>query len=463
MSIWTPCLASVVLLAANGLVHGPPPQDEEALERRIEALVETTCEEHDVPGLALTIGIGSEHFLARAWGVADAGSGEMAEVDSLFRAGSLSVQIAAVAALTLVDSGELSLDDDVAELLGVPEGAGDETSALAGVTLRHLLAQTSGLPDYAQHVASIDAERDGFDLEHVLTWLAATPPDADPGTCFAYSTTNAFLAGSIVERAAGTTLAQFAEERLFAPLDLEDTRYCTTAPAIRELADAVQEVRGSLEDDGPGPHPFQAEALCTSANDLFRWTRALIEGALLDASSTELLLESATLAGGRETGFGLGVNRTTLEGEECIAFGGGMAGARVHAAHYPVLNLTIVVLAASEDAPVDHLERRIARLFFHMSDPELLDLELTAEERALYVGGYYEGCTRLDVLVVGERLALLAPYEESEPLVLLSQGDHVFVARDDPGVRLEFVVEGGAVVSFVLDEHGVERRAKRLD
>ena len=138
-----------------------------------------------------------------------------------------------------------------------------------------------------------------------------------------------------------------------------------------------------------------------------------------------------------------------------------MAGCRVHAIWYPALDLTVVVLASSEDAPVSAIERRLTRAFLDEPDPETLDEVLPPEVRELYIGGYYVGCTRYLVIEENERLWLAPPTGPS--FALLAQGAHRFLSANDPDVRLSFHVEDDRALSFVLYDHGTEVVAVRTE
>ena len=131
-------------------------------------------------------------------------------------------------------------------------------------------------------------------------------------------------------------------------------------------------------------------------------------------------------------------------------------------AWYPAFDLSIVLIAEGGDAPLANLERRLARLVLELESPDAQDLELSAEERALYLGDYYMGCTRHSI-VEGPDGHLRALTPEPGERVLLAQGQHVFMARDDPEVRYRFEVGKERATAFVLEEHGTQSRAVRID
>jgi D-alanyl-D-alanine carboxypeptidase len=128
--------------------------------------------------------------------------------------------------LALVGDGVLSLDDTVERWLPGLLGPG------AGVTVRQLLQQTSGIPDYTA--------TDAFQADVKATPLADVPPqqlvgyvaqlplEFAPGSQFGYSRTDPILLGLIVEAATGMALEDVIAARVTAPLGLERTSLPTT-------------------------------------------------------------------------------------------------------------------------------------------------------------------------------------------------------------------------------------------
>lgn len=106
--------------------------------------------------------------------------------------------------------------------------------AEAGVTLRHLLTMTAGLADHTGNqitVPPLNAADDrpspgpGVVAEKNTTgYVMDLPLDWSPGERFSYSNEGVQLLSPILERAAGMPLAQYARERLFAPLGMASTR-----------------------------------------------------------------------------------------------------------------------------------------------------------------------------------------------------------------------------------------------
>lgn len=177
-----------------------------------------------------------------AWavGIADARDGSPMTAETPFLSASIGKLFTAATVLSLAEEGAFSLDDSITDWLppevygDIPVVGGDE--ALDAVTLRLLLAQRSGIPDYFEGKTA-DGAPSVFDLlvdEPEREWTPQTLLDyvkthyeaaGAPDESFTYSDTNYDLLGMIVEQATGQHFHQAVEQRVLQPLGLDDTWY----------------------------------------------------------------------------------------------------------------------------------------------------------------------------------------------------------------------------------------------
>jgi CubicO group peptidase (beta-lactamase class C family) len=119
----------------------------------------------------------------------------------------------ALAAVVLVDRGELDLDANVAKYW--PEFA---TRGKEGIKVRHLLSHTSGVSGWDQPV-TID---DVYDWEKSTAMLAAQAPWWEPGTASGYhALTYGHLIGELIRRITGQRLGEFFAAEIAGPLDAD--------------------------------------------------------------------------------------------------------------------------------------------------------------------------------------------------------------------------------------------------
>jgi CubicO group peptidase (beta-lactamase class C family) len=214
--------------------------------------------------------------------------------DTVFWVASMTKAIASVAALQLVERGELSLDGELAALLpdlsglAVLEGldaAGRPKlrPARRPVTLRHLLTHTSGF-GYPWIAPEIGAWLQATGAPDSVSGLRAAhrqPLLFDPGEGWAYGIGIDWV-GIAVEAASGQRLDAYLAEHVLGPLGMTDTRFALSPD--QEARRAGMHARGP--DGGLIPIPFALAAnpevlsggggLYSTAPDYGRFLRMLL-------------------------------------------------------------------------------------------------------------------------------------------------------------------------------------------
>ena len=142
---------------------------------------------------------------------------------------SMSKTITAIAMLQLIETGRVGLDDSVDRYVdALPYGA--------GVTIRHLLSHTSGIPNPIPlrwvHPASAHA---AFDEDAALAAVIGAHPKlvSAPGSRYRYSNIGYWLLGKVIERAAGEPFTTYVDSHIIRPLGLSpnDLGYTVADPS----------------------------------------------------------------------------------------------------------------------------------------------------------------------------------------------------------------------------------------
>ncbi len=164
-------------------------------------------------------------------------SGEMHPGDRYFIASVTKLYITAVV-LRLRAEGRISLDDRIVGYF--PGGELDGLHVLKGtdhtgtITVRHLISNTSGLPDYffdktesGRSAADelLGGKDEEWPLARILEANRRIGPRFTPGQKgkVLYSDTNYELAGTIIERICGKPIGEVFKEIIFDDLGLQDT------------------------------------------------------------------------------------------------------------------------------------------------------------------------------------------------------------------------------------------------
>lgn len=280
----------------------PPPSSvsEDALAPRIAATLDVLV---DAGATAAVIDVrsGAERMSGAA-GVRAVDDPDPAEADDPLRIASVTKTMTATLVLQLVEAGQLSLETTIDELApGLIDAPGP-------VTVRQLLAHTSGMPDYfgvlvpdtGSYLATTDRV---FTAEELIAAAQTLPWVAPPGERFAYANTNYVVLGRILETVTGEALPALFESRIFEPLGMDASEF-PVSPGLPD--DALRGATGvggeSIDTGDASPTLWNAGAAVTSTvGDVSTFFQGLFGGDLVSPESVSAMQQVGV------EGYGLGI------------------------------------------------------------------------------------------------------------------------------------------------------------
>jgi CubicO group peptidase (beta-lactamase class C family) len=167
----------------------------------------------DEVGAALAVDVGGTCVLDIWGGHADAGRTTGWTEDTIVNVWSCTKALCVLAALILVDRGQLDLEAPVAQYW--PEFA---AHGKQGVLVRHVLSHTSGLAGWNEPFTNEEM----YDRAAAVARLAEQPPDWAPGTQSGYHAQNyGHLVGEIIRRVSGMSLTDLVHREISMPLQAD--------------------------------------------------------------------------------------------------------------------------------------------------------------------------------------------------------------------------------------------------
>jgi len=475
-------LSLLLMLLAGGssiTAFDEPPVDE--LAPRIATLLKD-WDQPDTPGCSIAVVKDGTIIYSGGFGMANLDHSIPNAADTVFRIASVSKHITASCMLLLADEGVLTLDSDIRKWLPeIPEY--DET-----ITIRHLLHHTSGLRDYTSLMRLLEiGDEDLLTGQQTIDLIARQKGlNFSPGEKHSYCNSGYFLLSVICERASGKTLRQYADEKIFSPLEMTSSHYHDNhlevtpkrATGYAPIGKGKYRIHETVLDHvGDG-------GVFTTVEDLATWTTALGE-ARLGANLLQRLQQKFTLNDGEVLDYCLGVVDTSFRGQRMLQHGGGWVGFRTSLAAFPEQGIVIICLGNCSAFNPGRISRQIAALVVEdLVAPHLQRTDRASDRRdrdesstatpedakqwdhRQVLGRYHSSELEREWSIIhsgGPDVALVG--FEGEPLAIAVTGDDLLAVdwwlkmrliRDEEDAVTGFTIESGGI-SGILFQRIVEK------
>ncbi len=343
----------------------------------LKAAIDAYIAEKKAAGIVAAVGRGMAASDVYAKGTIALDSTTPMDIDSLFRAYSMTKPITGMAAMMLIGEGKMKLDQPISDFLPefkemtvLIDGAKslDAVPAKNPITIRNLLTHTAGfgysivtkgplLKAYLDNGITPGVvsrlQIPGFtggapvpDLKTFSERLAKLPLIAEPGTKWSYSI-SLDLMGRVIEVVSGMDFEAFLKARMFEPLKMNSSyfqvpqseigRFTTNYFIANGALLPIDTAKNSIYLDNPA-FAFGGAGLVCSTRDYDRFLAMLVGGGAVDGTRimapatvalgmTNLLPPGAELAGTFVAGSGFGAGGRVGLGEQAGTYGwGGAAG-----------------------------------------------------------------------------------------------------------------------------------------
>ncbi|NLI22070.1 MAG: beta-lactamase family protein [Clostridiales bacterium] len=382
------------------------------MKKDIARVMDEAVARGETPCVLTLVWLNGEEKCFHASGYGDMGRKEPAERENLLRIHSLTKPMTAVAAMTLVERGELDLYAPVSDFL---EGFRDQHVIDAdGKTLPvnnpmrvyDLLTMTSGLcypgsdtpaqRAMAKLYAELEADSLAGNLPDtvgVANRMGRAPLAFQPGSRWLYGV-SADVLGAVIQAVSGQPLDEYMAEVLFEPLGMRDTGFVVPPEKVGRLATLYEHRDGILSPVLPAPGSLNDRyarrafvsgggGLVSTIDDLLAFARMLLAGGELDGERVLsrrgvewlthnhlTLAQAATVPWDTMNGYGYGgLMRTMLDPARSHTLGEkGEFGWEGYAGAYmtvcPSAKLILLMLQHCTNSPLSPLMRRVRNIVY---------------------------------------------------------------------------------------------------
>jgi len=440
------------------------PSDEESA-KKVDAFL-AQWDKNDMPGCAVGVVRDGKLVYKRGFGMANLDYDVPNTTSTLFNLASASKPFTAMSIALLAQQGKLSLDDDIRKY--VPEiPKYDET-----ITIRHLLHHTSGIREYQALVFFGGLSPDNALNDKTILNMLARQKNISfkPGSKHQYSNSNYHLLGIIVGRVSGKSLRAFAEENIFKPLGMKNTRFFDNrfevvknrATGYRVGADKSIRARSSLFDLVGGG------GVLTTVEDLYLWDQNFYEPKVGNKELISLLTTPGTLNGGEKMDYAFGVWRQEYKGLPVIKHSGNMTGFRAQIVSFPEQKFTVIALSNNSAIFPSVIVEKLADIYLEgqlkpdvpskkkveESFPQAIAL---SEKEALRYAGVYasaESGAVFKLSLKDGKLINSGLLKNETPVTAISENRFLMIADTDKYELIPVLSASGAISEIKLIRNG---------
>jgi CubicO group peptidase (beta-lactamase class C family) len=314
-----------------------------------------------IPGLAVAVIQRGKLVTAKGFGLANVEQAVQVKPETVFQSGSVGKQFTAALVMLLVEDGKLSLDDSITRFYP------DAPWRWRGITIRHLLTHTSGIPDYEE--TSIDLRKD-YTEDEFARLAFGLKLEFEPGSRWSYSNTGYVLLGAIIRKATGQFYGDLLRDRLFKPLGMKTARIISEEEIIPNRAAGYRLVKGELKNQewvSPSLNTTADGSLYLSILDVVAWDTGVRAKAVLRPGSWDAVFSPVKLQSGKTYPYGFGWFVDDFSGQRRHHHGGAWQGFKTYISRHLQTDLTVIVLANQAEIDPGAIAGGIAALI----DPKL--------------------------------------------------------------------------------------------
>ncbi len=312
-----------------------------AIERKIDSLF---MEYEGEAGAAAAVFHQGKVLYQKGFGIANLENDVKVTPQSVFETGAVAMHFTATAILLLESEGKLSLDDPIQKhLTTFPK------YKKGVVTIRHCFHHSSGLRDYldlikmtgrSQHI-DFD-NKAGFELLQKQKELTIVP-----GSDYRYSHSNYLALALIVEQVSGMSIGEFAKQKIFKPLGMNNTFYYEDNEKVIKNRALLY---GKVGEEFKLKQNFDFTAcgdgrLYSTVEDMTKWMANFSASKIGGAEKfMEKLFTRGVLNNGTEMSYALGLEYADVKGRAVLGHNGWFGGATAMFLHTPEEGLSVVAM-----------------------------------------------------------------------------------------------------------------------
>lgn len=351
-------------------------------------------------------------------------------VQTRYRIGSISKTFTAVMIFQLIEEGKLNLNDTLDKFFPQIPNA-------KKITFAQILSHTSGIHSFTSDADFKMWRINPKSKDEILTVIAKSTPDFEPGEKMQYSNAGYIILGYIVEKITGKSYQEALKERITSKIGLDDTYLGGKINAIKNESLSYR-YSGEWKEEAAtdASIPGGAGAMVSTPADLAKFIKALFDGKLVSQESLEKMKTEK-----------MGMFPFPLFGNTVYGHNGAIDGFNSMVFYLPEEKLAISYVSNGADYPVNDVILGIYAIYSGrpFTIPTFEVVKVSEEILEKYVGVYATEKAPLKITVTREEEKLFAQAtgQSAFPLEATDQNKFKF---DRAGIVIEFDAEKNQLI-----------------
>jgi CubicO group peptidase (beta-lactamase class C family) len=374
---------------------------------------------------------------------------------TVFGLASVSKQFTSACIGILEKEGEITLEEDVRKY--IPELAQYQDT----IKIKHLLNHTSGIRNH-----NVLLNLQGFDYAHrgytneMIEALMFQQKGVNnrPGEKMLYSNTNYVLLALIIKRVSGLPIHEFAQKKLFAPLNMDHTFFSSELEAIvKNRAHAYYKNQDRFYESKSLTLCVGAGGVQSTIEDLSKWTQVFLDPQHPLSYLKDFITHLDTLNSGEAMSHARGMFVSPYKGQTTYNHSGRDLGMRCQFLCLPEEDLAIIIYTNSEDINAVALSYEILDLIIEDNEHQTQEEshQHSVREKKQFVGDYQElnSDLRMRLFMEDDTLKAVTSFGRNA-LGLVSKSSRSFHREGNPSIVYTFPQEGSSEADLLVDFGG---------
>ncbi|WP_298733086.1 serine hydrolase domain-containing protein [uncultured Chitinophaga sp.] len=332
-----------------------------AQKDRIDTFIENSMSRERIAGFAVGIIKDGKVIKTKGYGYANLELNIPVTTSTVFKVGSISKHIIAVAILQFIQEGKLQLDDPATKFFP------DAPPHWGKITIRHLLNHSSGLKRESPAFDPMAIQPDSFVIRAAYKDSLVFPT----GSKWQYCNLGYFMLADIIRQISGKSFADYMKQEIFEKNGLMATRVTSLKDMVYGRANGYvnagkDTVVNALNYVALRP----SGAFLSNIDDMVKWEMLIQGGKILSRDNWDQMWTDTTTTGGIDNGvsfsYGYGWYVSTYKNRKVVYHGGVLPGFRAMYYRLPEERTTIIILTNSEPTDTRALGRELTDVVMDM-------------------------------------------------------------------------------------------------